>query len=65
MLQSATFEFENRSLVYQALKRAQRGGADFSDYLIGAITSQVGCKETATLDRKLKGEKGFNYFSLD
>lgn len=63
MLQSAIFEFENRSLVYQALQRAKQGRGDFSDYLIGAIARQVGCKETATFDRKLQGEKGFNYLS--
>jgi len=60
MLQSAIFEFENRSAVYQALQRAQ-GTWRFSDYLIGAIAHQVGCKETATFDRKLQGEKWFNY----
>ena len=63
MLQSAIFEFENRSAVYQALQRAKQGRGDFSDYLIGAIARQVGCKETATFDRKLQGEKGFNYLS--
>lgn len=61
MLQSAIFEFENRSVVYQAFQRAKQGRGDFSDYLIGAIGRQVGCNETATFDRKLKGEKGFNY----
>ena len=63
MLQSTIFEFENRSVVYQALQRAQQGRGDFSDYLIGAIARQVGCDEMATFDRKLQGEKGFNYLS--
>lgn len=61
MLQSIIFEFENCSAVYQALQRAQRGRADFADCLIGAIVRQLGCDETATFDRKLQGEKGFNY----
>jgi predicted nucleic-acid-binding protein len=60
MLHTATFEFEDRSVVYQALQRTKQGRADFSDYLIGAIAHQVGCSETATFDRKLEGEKGFN-----
>lgn len=60
MLQCATFEFENRSAVYQALQRTKQGSGDFSDYLIGAITRQLGCQATATFDKKLKGEKGFN-----
>jgi predicted nucleic-acid-binding protein len=46
MLQSPVFEFENRSCVYQALQRTQQGRGDFSDYLIGALSHQVGCRET-------------------
>jgi predicted nucleic-acid-binding protein len=65
MLQSPTFEFENRSVVYQALQRAKRGQADFSDYLIGAIAQQAGCQETVSFDRKLKGERGFRCFTQD
>lgn len=63
MLQSTIFEFENRSVVYQALQHDRQGRGDFSDYLIGAIARQVGCDEMATFDRKLQGEKGFNYLS--
>ena len=62
MLQSPTFEFENRSAVYQAVQRTKQGRADFSDYLIGAIALQSGSRETATFDHKLKGEKGFRCF---
>lgn len=65
MLQSPTFEFENRSGVYQALQRAKQGKADFSDYLIGAIATHVGCQETVTFDRKLKGERGFRCLTQD
>ena len=65
MLQSPTFEFENRSIVYQALQRAKQGRADFSDYLIGAIATHAGCQETVSFDRKLKGEKGFRCFTRD
>ena len=59
MLQSSGFEFENRSVVYQALQRTKQGQADFSDYLIGAIAQQAGCTETVTFDRKLREDKGF------
>ncbi|AFY41702.1 PIN domain-containing protein [Nostoc sp. PCC 7107] len=62
MLQSSTFEFENRSVIYQALQRFQQGKADFSDYLIGAIAQNFGCSFTVTFDRKLKNEKGFDVF---
>ena len=59
MLHSAAFEFENRSILDQALQQYKQGKADFSDYLIGAISRQMDCTETATFDGKLKGEKGF------
>lgn len=59
MVQSSGFEFENRSVVYQALQRTKQGQADFSDYLIGAIAQQAGCTETVTFDRKLREDKGF------
>jgi predicted nucleic-acid-binding protein len=60
MLQCSVFELENRSVVYQALNRFQKGRADFSDYLIGAVAQQSGCDITITLDQKLIGEKGFD-----
>ena len=59
MLHSAAFEFENRSTVAQALQRYKQGKADFSDYLIGAVSRQAGCTETWSFDSKLKGERGF------
>lgn len=61
MLQTSIFEFENRSLVYQAVQRTRQGRGDFSDYLIGAIALKLDCQETATFDRKLRGEKGFKF----
>lgn len=60
MLQSSVFELENPSILYQAIERTKQGSADFSDYLIGAIARQMGCVETVTFDRKLRGEAGFN-----
>lgn len=59
MLQSPAFEFEHRSCVYQALQRTRGGKADFSDYLIGAVSQHLGAAETVTFDRKLKSERGF------
>ena len=59
MLHSPTFEFENTSAVYQALQRTREGRADFSDYLIEAIARQAGCLQTASFDKKLRGEEGF------
>ncbi|XGB43928.1 MAG: type II toxin-antitoxin system VapC family toxin [Nodosilinea sp. LVE1205-7] len=61
MLHSVAFEFENRSIVDQALQRYKQGKADFSDYLIGAVARQSGCTETISFDSKLKNERGFQY----
>lgn len=63
MLHSQIFEFEDRSVVYQAIQRTRHRSGDFSDYLIGAITRQQGFHETATFDRKLKSEKGFRFLA--
>ncbi|BBD65006.1 hypothetical protein NIES4072_13300 [Nostoc commune NIES-4072] len=62
MLQCSVFELENRSVAYQALQRFKQGSADFSDYLIGVIAQDYGCNSTATFDRKLRNEKGFDLF---
>lgn len=64
MLSCENFEFENRSAFYQALQRTKQGRADFSDYLIGAISIQSGASNTMTFDRKLKDEKGFQCLSI-
>nr|WP_199197398.1 hypothetical protein [Chroococcidiopsis sp. CCALA 051] len=66
MMQSPTFEFENRSAVYQALQRAKQGRANFSNYLIiGAIAIHADCQETVSFDRKLEGERGFRCLTQD
>ena len=61
IIATPVMEFENRSAVYQALQRMKAGKADFSDYLIGAIAHQAQCSTTYSFDRKLIGEKGFQY----
>lgn len=60
MLQCSVFELENSSVVYQALQRFKQGRADFSDYLIGAISQYSGCSYLVTFDKKLRNQKGFN-----
>jgi len=63
ILQSPTFEFEDRSVIYQALQQTKQGKADFSDYLIGAISASKGCRTTISFDRKLNQEQNFLYLS--
>ena len=59
MLQSPKFEFENKSIIYQAIASSKQGTADFADYLIGAVNHDNGCIHTFTFDRKLKVAKRF------
>ena len=59
MLQSPKFEFENRSIIYQAIALSKKGTADFADYLIGSANHDRGCINTVTFDRKLKTAKKF------
>ncbi|MBW4665769.1 MAG: type II toxin-antitoxin system VapC family toxin [Chroococcus sp. CMT-3BRIN-NPC107] len=61
MLATPVMEFENRSAVYQAWQRMKVGKADFSDYLITAISQQAQCSTTYSFNHKLIGEKGFQY----
>jgi predicted nucleic-acid-binding protein len=59
MLQSSKFEFENRSIIYQAINLTKQGKADFADYLISTVNHHHGCIHTVTYDRKLKTAKRF------
>ncbi len=61
MLHSTAFVFENRSTADRALQQYKQGRADFSDYLIGAVSQQVGCSDTWSFDSKLKGQEGFRF----
>ncbi|MGB5631744.1 MAG: hypothetical protein WBM86_03040 [Waterburya sp.] len=59
MLQSLKFEFDNKSIIYQAIAQSKRGTADFADYLIGAVNCDRGCTHTVNFDRQLKTAKRF------
>jgi predicted nucleic-acid-binding protein len=52
-------EIEERDLVILALEDYRRGGAEFSDYLIGRKNQATGCDHTVTFDRKLKAAPTF------
>ena len=59
MLQSPKFEFENKSIVYQAINFTKQGKADFADYLIATVNHINKCDRTVTFDRKLRLAKRF------
>lgn len=63
LLSALTFRFENRDLVTQAVRLFAHSNADFSDCLIAAKNTGMGCEYTATFDQamgKLKGVELLN-----
>lgn len=60
LLNTLELRIEAAPLVRQALQEFEKGKADFSDYLIGAICRENGCRFVATFDQKLKDEKAFH-----
>lgn len=55
LLSASTFCFENRQVVTQAAKLFQSSAADFSDCLIAAQNSALGCAATVTFDKAMAG----------
>lgn len=61
LLDTSTFEIQDRDLVRRALDNYRGGKADFADYLIGWQDRRAGCSETLTFDGGLKGADGFHF----
>lgn len=59
ILQTDQIVIEDRDEARSALGSYRRGKADFSDYLIGRSGLAHGCDRTATFERALKDEPGF------
>lgn len=57
------FRVERDSVVRRSLDLYRAGKGDFSDYVIGEIGRQSGCRDTVTFDRALKGSAGFTILS--
>jgi predicted nucleic-acid-binding protein len=55
LLSASTFCFENRQVVTQASALFQSSAADFSDCLITAQNSALGCEATVTFDKAMAG----------
>jgi predicted nucleic-acid-binding protein len=54
LLGAASFAFENRGTVQQALALYEASNAGFSDCLIAAKNAGIGCEYTATFDRAMR-----------
>ena len=50
---------EREDAVRRSLELYRHGPASFSDYLIGEISREDGCRDTVTFDRGLRGAPGF------
>jgi predicted nucleic-acid-binding protein len=59
ILATAQLEIDEKDVVREALADYRAGGGDFADYVIGHRGRDVGCKSTATFDRRLKGSRLF------
>lgn len=53
------FRLEYDAIVRRSLESFRNGKGNFSDYLIGEISKQHGCKDFVTFDRALKNSAGF------
>ena len=59
ILSRQLFRVDQEPLARIAVDRYRDGKANFSDYLIGAIAADAGCRDTVSFDRDLKGAAGF------
>ena len=63
LLDTSTFEIQDRDLVRRALAEFRDGSADFPDYLLGWVNQKAGCQDTVTFDRKLREAPGFSWLT--
>ena len=54
VLQSGTFQFETKDIVWTALEEYRALRADFADCVIGRVHRSLGCEPTATFDASLR-----------
>ena len=59
LLATSQFVIGDKDVVRRALDAYRAGGADFADYVIGALHRAAGCDRTVTFDRRLKGTRDF------
>ena len=63
ILGTKQFQVEQDALVRRALETWRSGRANFTDYLIGEISREAGCRDTVTFDLGLRGPAGFTVLS--
>ena len=58
LVETATFQFESRARMLQALELFEDAGADFADCLIVAKNTALGCTTTLTFDKGMRALPG-------
>ena len=59
ILQTRSFHFVDKDLLWAGAGRLQKGRGDFADYVIGRVGEKSGCEKTLGFDRALKGDVRF------
>ena len=59
VLRTSQFQIEDVQAAWTVLRRYQKGSADFSDCLLGAMNRSHGCDRTVTLDQQASKLEGF------
>lgn len=59
ILQTRSFHFVDKDLLWQGLGDYKKGRGDFVDYVIGRVGEKSGCEKTLSFDRALKGDVRF------
>lgn len=60
ILLASQFEIPQKDMVWPAFNDFREGKAGFSDCLIGRLNLGLGCRETVSFDRDLRGKPGFH-----
>jgi predicted nucleic-acid-binding protein len=59
LLNDGLFHLDQAPLIQIALDRFRHGKADFTDYLVGAMAADAGCRDTLSFDRGLRDDPDF------
>lgn len=59
VLQTRSFFFEDKDILWQTLSDYRKGKGGFADYLIGRLGERAGCEQTLSFDRALRENPRF------
>lgn len=59
LLQTRSFRFADKDLLWQTLGNYRAGKGGFADYLIGRLGERAGCAQTLSFDKALAASQRF------